>query len=239
MAIIRVTEKTENASNLFYVQTTLSEILTQAGCYLENKNMGSRTALSLTVSDRYSEIVKTELADRLAEIIAIGYKYKFFKKHVGVKGLTDEQREILIASLISADFSEDKRYAYEKLKQFDEIPLDGIFNFRLQPLKNKWIEIVSYMPNCFVQNQLHDFIGYLIENRKKRVYLNDGKVYDGHYRKLMRAELLGGDSVKLIREVILSDCGEVEISGKIPDRDEYYLKEFYKDKIYFSTGYFS
>ena len=95
------------------------------------------------------------------------------------------------------------------------------------------------MPNCFVQNQLHDFISYLIENRKKRVYLTGGKVYDGHYRKLMRTDLLDGETVKLVREVILSDCGEVEISCKIPERDEYYLKEFYKDKIYFSTGYFS
>ena len=239
MAKITVTEKTENANNLYYVQTTLSEILSQAGCELENKNVGSRTALYLRVSDRYADIVKTEVFDRLAEIIAIGYKYKFFKKNIAVKGLNDEQREILIASLISADFTEDKRYVYGKLKQFDEIPIDGIYNFRLQPLKRKWLEIVSYMPECFIKNQLHDFIGYLIENRKNRAYVTGGRVYDSHYRKLNRTDLLGGETVKVVREIILSDCGEVEISGRISERDEYYIREFYKDKIYFSTGYFS
>lgn len=238
MAKITVTEKEENIGNIYYVQSTLAEVLTQAGCTPESKTLGSRTVLDLNISDYYADIVRSEVVDRLAEIIAINYKYKYFKKEIDIKGLTDEENEILLASLIAADLEEDKRYVYEKLKTFDEIPLDGMYNFRLQPLKRKWQDIVSYMPPCFVNSQLLDFITYLLENKKKRVYIDNGRVYDAHYRRLKRTELLGGETVRTVREVLLSNCGEVEIAGRIPERDEYYLKVFFKDKIYFSAGYF-
>ena len=52
--------------------------------------------------------------------------------------------------------------------------------------------------------------------------------------RLKRCMLLDGDNIKIIREILLSNCGEVELSGDIPKDDEYYLKEFYNDKIYFS-----
>ena len=75
------------------------------------------------------------------------------------------------------------------------------------------------------------------ENKKKRVYIDNGRVYDSHYRRLKRSSLLDGDGVKIIREVLLSNCGEVELSGSIPKDDEFYLKEFYNDKIFFSNRY--
>ena len=62
-------------------------------------------------------------------------------------------------------------------------------------------------------------------------------MYDSHYRRLKRSSLLEGDEIKIVREVLLSNCGEVELSGAIPKEDEYYLKEFYTDKIFFSSGY--
>ncbi len=237
MAKITVTEKQENSGNLFYVQSTLAEVLSQTGCAPINKTLGSRAVLDLTVSDYYADIVRAEVIERLAEIVAINYKYKYFKKEIGVKGLSEEENEILLASLIAADLDDDKRYVYEKLKNFDEIPLDGVYNFRLQPLKRKWADIVSYMPPCFINEQLTDFITYLLEGKTKRAYIDDGRVYDGHYRRLKRVELLDGATVKIVREVLLSNCGEVEISGTIPEQDEHYLKKFFKDKIYFSKRY--
>jgi hypothetical protein len=69
------------------------------------------------------------------------------------------------------------------------------------------------------------------------VYVDSGKVYDSHYRRLKRSSLLDGEGVKIIREILLSNCGEVELNGSLPKEDEYYLKEFYSDKIIFSSGY--
>ena len=147
------------------------------------------------------------------------------------------EKEILLTSLIAADLDDDKRYAFDRIKHFRDIAVDGIYNFRLKPLKKKWEDIVSYIPTCFMNEQLKEFISYLLENKKKRVYVDSGKVYDSHYRRLKRSSLLDGEGVKIIREVLLSNCGEVELNGSLPKEDEYYLKEFYSDKIIFSSGY--
>ena len=145
----------------------------------------------------------------------------------------------MIASLISADLEEDKRYTFEKLRGVKELAVDGIYNFRLQALRKKWEEIVSYMPKCFVNSQLKDFIGFLLENKRKRVYVENECVFDSHFRRLNRCSLLGGENLVLLREILLSGAGEVEIKGKISELDEKYLKEYYGDKIYFVNKYFS
>jgi hypothetical protein len=154
-------------------------------------------------------------------------------------GLSKEEKEILFAGLIAADLDDDKKYSFERLKLYTDMPIDGIFNFRLSPLKNKWKDIVQYVPVGFMNTQLKEFVTFLIENKKKRVYVDCGKVYDSHYRRLKRTSLLEGDGVKIVREVLLSNCGEIELCGEIPKEDEYYLKEFYSDKIIFSQNFYS
>ena len=238
MASITVTEKTENQNNLYYLQNALAEVITQSRCTLKASESDGRAKIQLTVPDGYKEIVKSELIDKISEVIAINYKYAYFKKAIEIKGLTSEEKEILLASLISADLEDDKKYVFYRIKSFDDLPIDGLYNFRLQLLKKKWQDVVSFMPSCFINTQLDDFLYYLLENKKKRVYIDNGRVYDSYYRRLKRSELMGDEKTKLVCEVILSNCGEVEIAGKLSPQEETYLKRFYKDKIYFSPKYF-
>ena len=115
--------------------------------------------------------------------------------------------------------------------------IDGVYNFKLKPLRKKWQEVVECVPQCFLSTQLKEFISYLLENKRKRVYIEDGRVYDWHYRRINRSSLLSGEKVKIVKEVLLSNCGEIEISGKVPKEDEFYLKEYYFDKISFSEKF--
>jgi len=237
MNLITVTEKDYNGCNLTYVQSAMSELFTHADCTVKSQTLDGRSVMTIGCAEYYYDIIRTEIADKLAEIVAIKYKYEYFKKFVRIGGLSDTEKEILMASLIAADLDEDKKYAFDRIKQYGEIAVDGVFNFRLKPLKKKWQDIVSYIPTCFMNAQLKEFVSFLLENKKKRVYIDQGKVYDSHFRRLKRSTLLEGEDVKIIREVLLSNCGEVELSGNIPKDDEFYLKEFYSDKIIFSGGY--
>jgi hypothetical protein len=185
------------------------------------------------------DIIKAEIADKTAEIIVVKYKYEYFKECLKIGGLSSIEKEILFSGLIAADLEDDKRYVYERIKLYKDVAVDGFFNFRLQPLKNKWKDIVNYVPNCFLPSQLKEFVAYLVENKKKRVFVDNGRVYDWHYKRLKRSLLLDGDSIKIVREVILSNCGEVELLGEIPKYDEYYLKEFFSDRIIFNSRYFN
>lgn len=237
MISISITENQLNEENLLYVQSAVSEVAFHAGCTVKEQKISDRAKLVINCPEYYSDIIQTEIADTVAEIIAIKYKYEFFKKNLHVGGLSRVEKEILYTSLIAADLEDDKKYAYEKIKAYREIAVDGIYNFRLQALKKKWQDVVGCVPNCFLNTQLKEFITYLLENKKKRVYVDCGKVYDSHYRRLKRTSLLDGEKVKIVREVLLSNCGEVELNGEIPKEDEYYLKEYYTDKIIFSSGY--
>ncbi len=234
MTKITVTENGSNQNNLFYVQNSLSEIFSQANCSVRQLNDETRNVLLINCPEEYKDIIRVEIADKVAEVIAIKYKNDFFKKNILLHGLSEIEKEILVASLIAADLEDDKKYAFDRIKNEQEIAVDGAFNFRLKPLKKKWSEIITYIPTCFLNYQLKEFIGYLLENKRKPVYVDSGRVYDSHYRRLKRSTLLDGESALITREILLSNCGEIRLSGTLPKDDEFYLKEFYNDKIIFS-----
>lgn len=236
MTKITISEKELNQDNLLYIQASIGELLSHADCSVKTTNIDNRALLTVNCPEYYSDIIKTELCDKVAEIIAIKYKYDYFKKNIYLNGLSLKEKEILFASLIAADLEDDKKYAFETVNKFSDIAVDGIYNFLLKALRKKWQDIVECIPASFLNSQLKDFIYFMLENKKKRVYVDDGRVYDCHYRRLKRSSLLDGDGIKIIREILLSNCGEVELSGQIPKEDEFYLKEFYCDKIFFSNG---
>lgn len=235
MAEILITDKGANSSNFRYLLSTLSELFSALNCSVKQTELGARTSLLVSVPDDYFLTAQLEICDRLAEIIAVNYKYNFFKDKIKSTGLNQTEREILFASLISADFEEDKSFAFNKLKGEKDLPLDGLFNFRMKPLKTKWQEIVSCMPSVFMPSQLCDFIGFLIESRTDTVFIDCGKVYDSHYRRLNRSMLMG--EWALIKEVLLSNGGKIDIYGEIPETDEKYLKEFFTGKMTFKKDF--
>lgn len=237
MSNISISENEYNQQNLIYLQNTLSELFAHTECKLREEKGGKRTLLKVNCPEYYKDVVKAELNDKIAEVLVIKYKYDYFKRVIRVGGLSSVEYEILIASLIAADLDDDKKYVYERLKCLSEIAVDGVFNFRLKPLRKKWAEVAGYIPSTFINSQLKEFITFLLEPKTKQVYIDGGKVYDYNYRRLKRASLLDGDECKIIREVLLSGGGRIEISGSVPPLDEEYLREYYGEKIIFSPIY--
>lgn len=236
MESIVVTESALSEDNVLYMQNTLSELFSHAGCTTGYAVADDRVRLTVNCPEEFKEIVRAEVCDRAAEIAVVRYKYEFFKENLFITGLSAVEKEILFAGLIAADLPDDKRYAFKRYNEQEEIALDGVYNFRLPPLKKKWKDVADYMPKVFIGAQLKEFISYMLEDRKKRVYVSGDKVYDAHYRVLRRRALLGGEGADVTREVLLSGGGEVELSGKIAEEDEFYLKQYFGDKIYFSPA---
>ena len=168
-------------------------------------------------------------------------QYKYFKKNVSISGLSQSEKELLYVALISADYEEDKKYVIKKLRAFKQFSIDGIYNFRLKPLKEKWNEIISYIPQSFASTGLKEFISYLIKDKVgKKVYYEHGTVYDKYYNKLNRVDLIeNANNLTAVKEILLSGAGEIELISELPKTDEEYVKEFFEDKIYFSKEYYS
>ncbi len=241
MSEIKITDSGKNNKNILYVYSCLDEFINGMNFKAEVFSGKNRCELKIDVPCGYLDAFILEAIDKMADVIAINYKYSFFKKNVKVKGLTSDEIELLLIALISADVDDDKRYIIKRLKLFDEYALDGIFNFRMKPLKEKWMEISSYIPTTFASGQLKDFITYLIKDKTgKRVYVENTCVYDKKYTALKRRDLLIDDSGNLgiIKEILLSGAGEVELASKVDSLNEKYIKEFYGNKVYFSESYF-
>ena len=147
MAEITITERENNFENIRYLKSGLDELFERTGCQLNWYSASGRTSFGVDCPECYQDIIRAEMLDRTAEIIAIKYKYDYFKSQIKMGGLSEVEREILYASLIAADLDEDKRYAYEKIKGENNVAVDGFFNFRLAPLKTMEMTGMT-MPGC-------------------------------------------------------------------------------------------
>lgn len=239
MAKLVITDKDTCKTNIDYLYYALSDLIMQTESVMTEKHLGAREQLTVDCKEYYFDIIKGEALDKIADIIVVNYKYNYFKSNLTLNGLNDIEKELLLTSLISADLDDDKKFAVSKLKNFNELAVDGMYNFRLKPLKNKWKEITEYMPSYFAKYDLKEFISYLLEGKKKKVFIDGNRVYDANYRRLIRGVLMNEnlEDGKIIREVLLSGSGEVELCGQLSPTDEYYLKEFYGDRVICVGGY--
>ncbi len=242
MKEIIITESALKCKNLIYLQNSLVDIVEQINAKFNLINASNRCEYKISIPDGYYDIFLLELKDKIADVIAVNYKYSYFKRNLKITGLSSLDKEILLTALISADIDEDKKYVFKKLRMFDNFAIDGIFNFRMKPLKEKWKEIVGYIPSGFTGNQLKDFINYLLKDKTgKRVYVDGNSVYDKRFNKLSRVSLLTSDSgqLNLLKEILLSGAGEVELLNPINSLDDCYLKEFYKNKLTFNQSFYA
>lgn len=225
-------------NNVEYLYKTMCRSAETAGGKAYLLDDGDRCAFKATVPDDRADFFRRGLEDKIADIIAVNYKYEYFKRNLKPSGLKAVEYDILLSALIAADIEEDKRFVLSKLAM--PYAIDGSFVFTMKPLKKKWAEVVGFVPPYFCYEQLKDFVAYIVEEKKDgRVYVAGNGVYDGRYNRLLRADLAGGGEASVVKEIILSSSSEVELDCKLPEKQEYYLKDFFGDKIFFRKGYFS
>ena len=232
------TESAARRKNVEYLYKTLHRSVNMAGGKAQILGDGKRCEFVATVPESSSDFIRRGLVDKVADIIAVNYKYEYFKRTIKPAGLKELEYDLLLSALIAADIEEDKRFIIANLAE--PYAIDGSFVFSMKPLKKKWSEVACYVPSYFCYEQLKDFVSYIVEEKSnRRVYVAGNGVFDGRYNKLIRADLCGGGEINVVKEIILSSSGEVELDCKLSEKEEYYLKDFFGDKIFFRKGYFS
>ena len=233
MREIKVSDSSHNEAGVAYIYGALSGALSDLNGNIYADTDDVRSTIKIEVANAYGDYVKSEVEDKIADVIAVRYKYFFFKKFIKVGGLTPLETEMLFCALIAADIDDDKKYIMRKLRPFGEYSIDGVFNFRLSPLKKKWADIVGYIPSFFSSEKFTDFVSYLVgEKSGKTVTVENGKVYDKHFNVFKRTELTGDmEEGRIAREVILSACGDVRLLSPLPPTDERYIKRFFSGRI--------
>ena len=170
-------------------------------------------------------------AEHISDILSIGYKFDFFSKNLPLPLLDGEEKFLLYAALVAADYPEDKRYVARRVSVISNCSLDGVYNFRLAELKARWKEVIEYIPADFGSYSLEGFLDYVIAEGEGKAYLKKGKVYDENYRLQEKSELLGRKSA--IADLLLGGVGSVYCFGETDSDTKSFLKKYYKEKAVF------
>ncbi len=171
------------------------------------------------------------ILERMSEVIAVGYKYRFLDGCVRVC-LPKKERGLLLSALIAADLEGDREYILPRLVSEREFCLDALFLFRMGPLREKWERIAAYIPESFSVKDLKNFSKFLVEESRRTVYIKEKSVYNEHFSPLRLSRLTGEESVE--REVVLADAGYIKILGTVPSETQDFLEKYYADRVAFS-----
>ncbi len=169
--------------------------------------------------------------ERMAEIIAVGYKYRFLDECVRVC-MPKKERGLLLSSLIAADLEADRAYILPRLVSEKEYCLDALFLFRMGELREKWGRIAAYIPETFSARDLRNFSNFLVHESRRTVYLKGAAVFGEDFSPLRLSRLTGEESVE--REIMLADAGYIKCVGKISDTTGDFLQKYYPERVAFS-----
>lgn len=227
---IRVSEQLDRSSYITYLYNGLSDAVLRMGGSAELLLGEERAALGIYLP-RGEEIVRRKLADKIAEIIGVGYKYKFLTGRLSVC-LSAKEKRLLAAALIAADFEGDRVFIRRKLEGAEEYSIDGFYRFRLSALREKWAKIVDYVPESFSSRDLKRFCDFLVGESKRKIYVKGNAVFGENFMPLRRSRLTGEEDLET--EIMLSDAGFVYCLGKVEASLEDFLQKYYAERAVFS-----
>ena len=234
METITVAQSVKNGRKDLYIPYIYKKLKEKFGfqtseCRIEREN--GESFLTFQGDDGVCSHVKKATNEHISDVLSIGYKYDFFQKNLPLPLLSDKERFLLYVALVAADYPEDKRYVLRRLDGLTNCSLDGVFNFRLRELKNRWAEVIEYIPADFGKYSLEGFLDYVATDGDGRVYLKEGKVYDENYRLMDRSELFGRSTP--IADILLGGVSQVYCFGETDSETKDFLKKYYKGKAVF------
>ncbi len=198
---------------------------------MDMRTDGDQQKICLKLQSAYCPYVRKFAEENIADVLAIGYKYHYLQSRIRLPLLTEEQAHVLLTALVAADYKEDKAYIARRIVGFENYCLDGVFHFRLQRLKQRWDEVVGYVPADMGASSMDDFMEFLAEDGEEKVFVKDGKVYDKEYRVLSKSALTGKQSI--VGELLIGGAGEVYCFGEIDGQTTAFLKRYYPTRTVF------
>ncbi len=223
-----VTEGRANLSFLTYLYNALSDDAYRLGGKEELLFGEDRVAVRISGG---GERLYLKTVEKIAEIVAIGYKYRFLRENLHAS-LGKNEMKLLLSALIAADLEGDCAYVRGKIRAANELALDGFYTFRLAPLREKWARIAQYVPLGFSSEDLRRFCEFMVGESQNKVYLQGKSVFGEDFLPFHRSKLLGEEDAQT--EIMLSDAGFVYCLGEVDDELGDFLQKYYAERAIFS-----
>lgn len=226
---ITVSDDKAHSAYITYLYNRLAEeVLRAEGSAL--LHFDDRAALHIKLN-RDAARVQSALQREIAEVLGVGYKNKYLEERLAVS-LSKRESKLLRAALIAADCEGDAAYIRRKITPSSEYAIDGIYNFRLGRLREKWDKIIGYVPAGFSSVDLTRFCEFLVGESRNKIYLRDNVVFGENFAPLRRSRLTGEEDIET--EILLSDAGFVYCLGDVTEELSDFLQKYYAERAIFS-----
>ena len=143
-------------------------------------------------------------------------------------GLPPARYELLLRTLVAFDRENEHKLLNKLVKIEDGMTIDGVFNFKMGELKERWLEICkltksngAYLYDNATYNELLRFLISAVDPKinKLTVYETDGKYRLTGALKKGVLDLNAGDSMELMYYLIDLAPLELIIDGGITNRE--------------------
>ncbi len=228
---ITITQNGFNGLYMSYLFGKVRERFSFLPATCDMARRGDSTEIAFKTEPAYCPYVRKFTEENIADILAVGYKYAFFDGRLPLPLLGEAQRRLLLTALVAADYHEDRAYILRRVRGYTQYCIDGLFHFRLQELKGRWKEIADYIPADMGEISTEGFLSFLAEDGEGKIFLKNGRVYDGEYRRLSRSTLTGKEWA--IGEILLSGAEQVYCFGETEEETKGFLKKYYGEKVFF------
>ena len=117
-------------------------------CYAVSalRTSGKRLYCSFGCESESCAQMRDTIKAGLVEMFGVVGKYDFIKRNLSL-GLSKTNYDLLIHTLVAFDRENEHKLLNKVIRIEDNMTLDGIFNFKLCELKERWIEICNLTRN--------------------------------------------------------------------------------------------
>lgn len=169
----------------------------------------------------------SSIKDCIIEMYAVVTKFDFIKRNLSIN-LSPLRYEILLRTLVAFDRENEHQLLASAVDIRDGMTLDGVFNFKLAELRDRWSEICkltknngAYLYDDATYNELLRFLISAVNPKVNKLTICEK---DGKYRLTgsmhnNKLDLRAGDSTELMYYLIDLAPLELIIEGRISNSE--------------------
>lgn len=188
---------------------------------------GGRVYCSFGCEPAHKQQLISAVKECLADMFGVVCKFDFIKRNLTVK-LSNLNYEMLLHTLVAFDRENERKILNKLIKVEDGMALDGIFNFKMGELKQRWLEICDLTRNngayLYDDETYNELLRFLISAVNPKINKLTVRECNGKYRltgslKNSVLDLIICNSSELMYYLIDLAPLELIIDGGISNRE--------------------
>lgn len=189
----------------------------------------------------YADGVKQKIEDLVADVLLTDFKLSYYMENLNYESLT-YSIAALISTLLYLDYDIEREFVAKVLGEVSGYDVDGIFYFRLKPLRAGWKEISDMCNRLFEvgtdEGDIYNVIGYIgatkTEKQVELSYKGEGirELYNESENKNLKIRnVFGVFGYDLVNAVIAASGTKLTVEGNLDKETLRALKNIVRLKV--------